>query len=359
MESKLKLKWIYWACAGLLTLLSIYVLYLLSPLLSPLFRGLAFSLMPFLLGGFIAYLLHPLVEKMVERGVSRTIAIVLIYILFFGIIGISLFKGIPAFINQLRELSQSAPELSRLYEEQIIALEVETLNWPDGVQEKIHNQIISFERWLSSLVEVFMNTLMKMVNFLLLLAIVPFIAFYFLKDIHRVKKAAWKLTPSKWRSRALRFVNELDCSLGGYIRGQLLVCFLAGAASALLFTFIGLKYAVLLGLIIGLTNVIPYFGPIIGAVPAIFVALTMSVQMAIYTAIIVFILQFIEGNVLSPWIVGKSVHLHPLFIIGALLIGGEAGGVFGLIVAVPVLIIFKAAFAAERRVKVRLQKVPR
>ncbi|KMY54840.1 membrane protein [Bacillus sp. FJAT-27231] len=359
MESRLKLKWLYLASAALFTLLTVYVIYLLNPVISPLFHGIMISLMPFLLGGFIAYLLHPLVEKMVEQGVSRTMAILLIYILFFGIIGICLFRGVPLFINQLRELSQSAPEISRMYEKQIVALEAETLTWPDGIQEKIHNRIVGFERWLSGLVEAFMNVLMKMVNFLLLLAVVPFISFYLLKDIHRVKKAAWTFTPKKWRTRALRFVRELDSSLGGYIRGQLFVCLVIGTVAALLFTFIGLKYAILLGLIIGITNVIPYFGPIIGAVPAVFVALTMSGQMALYTAIIVLILQFIEGNVLSPWIVGKSVHLHPLFIIGALLLGGEAGGVLGLIVAVPVLIIFKAAFMAERRIKVRLKKAPR
>lgn len=359
MENKFKLKWLYLACAGLLTLLTLYVAYLLNPVLGPLFQGLVVSLMPFVLGGFIAYLLHPLVERMVERGVSRTMAILLIYILFFGLLGIGLFRGVPLFIDQLRELSQSAPELSRLYENQIVALEAETLSWPDGIQEKIHNRIIGFEQWLSGLVEAFMNVLMKMVNFLLLLAIVPFISFYLLKDIHRVKKAAWTFTPKKWRTRALRFVKELDQSLGGYIRGQLLVCLLTGTAAALLFTLVGLKYAILLGLIIGITNVIPYFGPIIGAVPAVFVALTMSVQTAVYTVIIVFILQFVEGNVLSPWIVGKSIHLHPLFIIGALLIGGEAGGVLGLIAAVPVLIIFKAAFIAERRTNVRMQKAPR
>ncbi|RJS59777.1 AI-2E family transporter [Bacillus sp. PK3_68] len=358
MENKLKLKWLYLACAGLLMLLTVYVLYLLNPVLSPLLRGVLVSLMPFLLGGFIAYLLHPLVEKMAERGVSRTMSILLIYILFFGIIGICLFRGVPLFIDQLRELSQSAPELSKMYEEQIIALEAETLTWPDGIQEKIHNRIVSFELWLSGLVEAFMNVLMKMVNFLLLLAVVPFISFYLLKDIDRVKKAAWTFTPKRWRTRALRFIKELDRSLGGYIRGQLLVCLVIGAVAALLFTFIGLKYAILLGLIIGITNVIPYFGPIIGAVPAVFVALTISGRLAIYTAIIVLFLQFIEGNVLSPWVVGKSVHLHPLFIIGALLLGGEAGGIIGLIIAVPVLIIFKAAFMAERRVKVRLQKAP-
>ncbi|KKB36373.1 AI-2E family transporter [Bacillus thermotolerans] len=354
MESKLKLKWIYLACTVLLVLLSIYVLFLLRPVLIPVVRVVMISLLPFLLGGFFAYLLHPLVKIMVERGLPRTAAILVIYILFFSLIGVGLVKGTPVFIHQLKELSQSAPALSNLYERQVTALEVETLSWPDGVQEKIHNRIIRFEQWLSGLVERFMNMVLKAVNFLLLLAIVPFISFYLLKDASSVKKIAWKLTPKVWRTRGVRFVKELDRSLGGYIRGQLFVCLLIGTTATLLFTLIGLKYAVLLGLVIGFTNVIPYFGPIIGAIPALFVALTISVQTAIYAVIIVFALQFLEGNVLSPWIVGKSVHLHPLIIIGALLIGGEAGGVIGLIAAVPILIIIKSAFLARKRMKGRL-----
>ncbi|WP_232713426.1 AI-2E family transporter [Bacillus xiapuensis] len=358
MENKIKLKWLYMAGTALLTLLILYVLFLLRSVILPVLYGIWISLLPFLLGGFIAYLLHPLVQKMVKRGISRVGAIFMIYLIFFGISGLALFKGAPLFIAQLKELSASAPQISRMYEEQVAALQLESLSWPEEVQEQIRKRITGFENWLANLVEAFMNLLMKAVNFLLLLAIVPFISFYLLKDIERVKRMAWKMTPRKWRTRGLRFVSELDLSLGGYIRGQLFVCLLAGAGAALLFTVIGLKYPILLGLIIGITNVIPYFGPLIGAVPAVIVALTMSFQMAVYTAIIIFVLQFLEGNLLSPWIVGKSLHLHPLIIIGALFAGGELGGVIGMVAAVPVLIILKAAFTADRRVKDQMQTAP-
>lgn len=103
----------------------------------------------------------------------------------------------------------------------------------------------------------------------------------------------------------------------------------------------GMKYALVLGVIIGITNVIPYFGPIIGAFPAVIIALTMSFKMAIIVVVIIFGLQFVEGNILSPLIVGKSLHIHPVFIILALLIGGEVAGVVGLILAVPVFAILK------------------
>ncbi|MBM7649020.1 putative PurR-regulated permease PerM [Bacillus ectoiniformans] len=356
MESNLKLRWLYIASAALVTLLFIYVLFLLRPLLMPVFSIVLVSLLPFLLGGFIAYLLHPLVEKIIEQGFTRTWAILFIYFLFFGAAGYAVYKGTPLFIHQLRDLSASAPELSALYEKQMTALQDQTVNWPDGLQEELRERIRGFEVWLTGLFETMMNLLMKAVNFLLVLAVVPFISFYLLKDIRRVKKVMWKAAPIRWRRKVLRFVKELDNSLGCYIRGQLIVCLLTGGIAALLFYMIGLRYPILLGVIIGATNVIPYFGPIIGAVPAVFIALTMSPTMAIYTAIIVFALQFLEGNLLSPWIMGRSLHLHPLVIIGALLLGGEAGGIPGLIFAVPILIFFKAAFFAEKRAKAQKPK---
>lgn len=104
-----------------------------------------------------------------------------------------------------------------------------------------------------------------------------------------------------------------------------------------------MKYPLLLGFIIGVTNVIPYFGPIIGAIPAVIIAATLSGKMVIISLVIIFILQFLEGNILSPFIVGKSLHMHPLFIMFSLLAGGEIGGILGLILAVPILSISKVA----------------
>lgn len=139
----------------------------------------------------------------------------------------------------------------------------------------------------------------------------------------------------------MAFLHDVDRSLGSYIRGQLTVCTIIGLLATVSLWLAGIRYPLVLGVIIGITNIIPYFGPVIGAFPAIIIAATISVKMVFLVIIIIFGLQFIEGNILSPLIVGKSLHIHPVLIILALLIGGEIAGVVGLILAVPVFAVLK------------------
>lgn len=160
------------------------------------------------------------------------------------------------------------------------------------------------------------------------------------------------MTPKKWRKQGRAFVRDVDASLGGYIRGQIIVCAVIGLISSLLFWVVGMQYPLLLGAIIGITNVIPYFGPIIGAIPAVIIAATMSVKMVLIIAVIVLVLQFLEGNILSPLIVGKSLHMHPLFIMLALLAGGEIGGITGMVLSIPILAVLKV-FVLHARVHFR------
>lgn len=348
MEKRPYAKWLYRLSIALILSLFLYILYLLKPVWHPVLEVLFFSLLPFLIGGFIAYLLHPIVEKIHEAGIHRGIAIMLIYILFFGGLGYAVYKGTPIIIHQLKDLSENAPLFTKQYQRWLDYVQSETSTWPDGIQSQLEERIDGIEAWLTGLVAVVLATVMKFMNSLLLVAIIPFVSFYLLKDITKVKKFLWQLTPKKWRNSAISFSKDVDESLGGYIRGQLLVCLIIGGLSALTLWLVGMKYPLILGLIIGVTNVIPYFGPIIGAVPAAIVASTISVNMMIYVVIMVVVLQFLEGNILSPLIVGKSLHMHPLFIMAALIIGGEVGGVIGMIVAVPFLAVVKVAILHGR-----------
>lgn len=343
MDPKRCIKWMYKLGFLLMVFVTLYFLLLLKPVWMPFLNVLLTALLPFFLGAFITYLLHPLVEKLYLAGLPRGLSIFLIYLLFFGGVGFSIYKGLPVIIEQLDELSENAPILVSQYQRWMFHLERQTASWPDGLQEQIQARIHAFETWLTNLLALFIGWLTKMLNFLLLFAIVPFVSFYLLKDFHDVKKMIWYLTPKKWRRKGLYFLKELDESLGGYIRGQLLVCALLGTIAAFLFWIIDMKYPVLLGIIIAITDIIPYFGPIIGAVPAVIIAAAMSGKMAVYVIIIIFVIQFLEGNVLSPYIVGKSLNMHPLFIMAALIIGGEMGGIMGLILAVPILAVMKVA----------------
>jgi len=338
---EIRMKWYYRIGFLLLLLIAIFVFLKISFVWMPIVRMAAIIILPFVIGGFITYLLHPIVEKLHEKGLHRGLAIIFIYIIFFGGIGIGLYKGIPAIIDQLKDLSENAPAFAEQYRSWIDTLQSHTRAWPDGLQVRMNEGIDTFEKKMDSLLTIIVNILMKFLNSALIMLIIPFIAFYMLKDFALIKRAVWYITPKKWRKKGTLFLKDVDESLGSYIRGQLLVCVIIGSISALLFWVFDLKYPLLLGLIVGATNVIPYFGPIIGAVPAVIIATTTSIKLVIITLVIVFGLQFLEGNILSPYIVGKSLHMHPLVIMVALTAGGEIGGILGLILAVPVLAVLK------------------
>lgn len=311
----------------------------------PILETIVIIIVPFVIAGFITYLLHPIVEKLHEKGLNRGLAILLIYCLFFGGVGYSLYKGIPAFIEQLKDLSESAPILAEQYRGWIKTIQEHTSEWPDGIQGKMNDGIDAFEKRLDTFLTVLVEFLLNFLNFALVIMIIPFIAFYMLKDFPVLKRAAWYLTPRNWRQQGIHFLRDVDESLGSYIRGQLLVCIIIGGASALVFWIFHLKYPLLLGIIIGVTDIIPYFGAILGAVPAVIIAATVSVKLVIITIATIVILQFLEGNILSPYIVGKTLHMHPLLIMLAITAGGEVGGIIGLLFAVPILVVLRVAIS--------------
>lgn len=338
-----RLKWYYRIGLILLLLISIYVLLKIRVVWMPVLKITLIILLPFMIAGFITYLLHPIVEKLHQKGLHRGMAIFLIYFLFFGGLGLSLYKGIPMFISQLKDLSESAPILTEQYRSWINALQAHTAEWPDGIQGRMNDGIDAFEKKLDTVLALLVNYMLNFLNSAIVIMMIPFIAFYMLKDMKRIKRFVWYITPKSWRRKGAHFLRDVNESLGSYIRGQLLVCIIIGGASALAFWLVHLKYPLLLGFIIGTTDLIPYFGPFIGAVPAVIIAATVSVKLVIMIIIIIFVLQFLEGNILSPYIVGKTLHMHPLLIMLAITAGGEIGGLVGLLLAVPVLVIIKVA----------------
>ena len=302
-----------------------------------------------MIAAFITYLLHPIVERIHEGGLHRGLAVGIIYVVFFGGIGIAIYKGLPEMIKQLKDLSESVPELANQYMGFIDMIQKKTEAWPDGIQERVNDSIVAIEQKLALLLEKIINMIIEIISSIFTIVLIPFISFYMLKDFAAIKKVVWYLTPRKWRKVGAHFLRDVDKSLGSYIRGQIFVCIVIGALSTILFWIFHMKYPLLLGLIIGITNIIPYFGPVIGAIPALIIASALSVKMMIITVCIILGMQFLEGNILSPLIVGKSLHMHPLVIMLALLLGEELGGILGLILSIPILAIFKVGFVHIRK----------
>ncbi|MBB6282910.1 AI-2E family transporter [Geobacillus subterraneus] len=323
----------------------VYLIVRMKDVWWPVVDFVATALAPFLLAAFITYLLHPLVEYLHGKGMPRALAILLIYLLFFGSVGYGVYRGMPVLIAQLRELDERLPSLMNTYRQWARHIHDETSTWPMEVHTRIEAMFMQLEEAAARAVTTAINAAKSLIGSAATVLLIPFIVFYMLKDIDVLKKAVWYMTPKRWRGPGMAFLKDVDESLGGYIRGQLFVCAAIGSAASLGLWLAGMDYPLLLGFVIGLTNIIPYFGPLIGAIPAAILAATISLKMVIIVLAIIFALQFLEGNVLSPLIVGKSVHMHPLVIMLALFAGGELAGVPGLILAVPTAAVLKVAIA--------------
>ncbi|MCT2537651.1 AI-2E family transporter [Aquibacillus koreensis] len=341
MFNQKKMRFLYWILIGILLFLFIYLLTILFPfyrsLLSVVFRILA----PFIIAGLIAYLLHPLIEKLHKYNYPRWFAIIGIYLIFFGGLGYVLYKAYPPFINQLKDLNENLPHFMDMYRQAIYEVYESTSFLPETVHDKMDEFFHDLEDMIGTLLTNIVMQVTKLMDVVIVIAVIPVLVFYMLKDFKLIQSSMWKLTPKKYREDGKELFDKIDKSLGDYIRGQLLVCFFVSLTTYGILWFIDMEYPLILAIIMGITNIIPYFGPILGAVPAVIIAFTISGKMVLYVIIAVFIVQIIEGNLLSPFIVGKSINIHPILIIFALLVGGEVGGIIGMIVAVPILSVIK------------------
>lgn len=325
----------------------------LYPLYEPLWSALKGVFLPFFLSALITYLLHPLVEYVHDKGLPRFVAILSIYFLFFGGLGYAAVKGFPYFIVQMKQLLENVPALAADYKELLYKVDKGTSALPYSVHSKIENYIVKMETNAQNILTNAIFSFKKIVDYFFVIVVVPFLVFYFLNDFEKLKKAAWYITPRRYRNEGVHLVKDIDQSLGGYIRGQLFVGAILGAAAMIALWLVGMPYPILLGLVIAITDIIPYFGPILGAIPVVLIALTISWKMVWVTVGIMLVLQFIEGNILGPFIVGRNLHIHPVFIIFSLLLGGELAGVPGMILAVPIFSVIKVIVIHIREHRLR------
>lgn len=337
----IQLKWIYRLLLTLLILLLCYFIFLLRHIWSGFFHILWIGTIPFLVSGFISYILHPFIRLLKKWGVNRWVALLSVYFLFFGAVVLAVYLGIPAFYEQMKEFSKQTPTLTEKYHDLVLNFENQSRQLPFGIHKKLHEVIYHYERNMANHADGLGKKFTHLPSFILTLTTIPFITYYMLHDHVKIKDFFIGLIPRKWQSSVRALFLELDYSLGGYIRGQLFVCLLIGVLSYFAYLMIGMQYPLLLSVIVGVTNIIPTFGPIFGAIPALLIAFTISKGMIIKVFITNAVLQLIEGNLISPIIMGKSLRLHPLFIMFALIIGEEIGGLLGIVFSVPILAVIK------------------
>lgn len=302
-------------------------------------------LLPFVIAGFFAYLLYPIVVQLERWHIQKSFALFFIYLLFF----VGLFfvgsRGLPVLYNELQDLSIYLPELIDVYEQLIYSLHASTAFLPEAVHEQIDELIIDVEIALEQQLENILHHFLHAFDYLFTVILIPVILFYLLKDYERLKQYMLSVIPNKYRKRTLTFLNAFHIGLGNYLRGQLIVSSLVFTFTYIVYHFLGLRYAFALSLFTGLMNIIPYFGPIIGMIPAVLIAFASSFKLVIFVIVTIIAIQIIEGVFLSPYVMGKSVRLHPLVIIFVLICSAKIGGFFVMIIAIPFVTIARAVWS--------------
>ncbi len=331
------------AACILMAVLIIFMIQLIMPSMAGVFRSLKVILMPFVIAMIISYILNPIVNLLHERKVPRTLAILLIYALFISVVSVIVMNVVPMFMKQLRELNEYLPEITSKVQMFVDGV-YENKELPFGIREAFETAMIQLEETLTQGMTNMIQTIGSTISMFFIALIVPFVAFYMMKDIKLIEKTVLALIPRKHRKGSIRLLLDIDKALGNYVRGQFIVCFVIGLMAYIGYWLIDLPYPLLLASGVAVFNIVPYLGPFLGAAPALIMASTISLKMVLMVALVNLVIQALESNVVSPQVVGRSLEMHPLVIIFALLVGGEVAGIVGLILAVPFFAVVKVVF---------------
>ncbi|MEF2968926.1 AI-2E family transporter [Paenibacillus sp. M1] len=323
----------------LLGLVILYFVWLLRPMFAVVYGFLKAIFSPFIIAVIISYVLNPVVKMLGGRKVPRTAAVLLIYAVFLTSLAVILMNVIPMFIEQLEELGEHLPELT-LHTQQLMNRWDNTL-LPGSIRMGMNNWFFQFENRLAAAISSFLNNIGTTIGVVFNAFIIPFLIFYMLKDFEVFERMILKYLPRSRRKSIVSLLKDIDEALGNYVRGQLLVCVIIGVLAYIGYMIIGMPFALIFAGVVAVCNVIPYLGPFLGAAPAMLMATTISWKMVLMVLLVNMLCQMVESNVISPQVVGRSLHLHPLLIIFALLVGGEVGGVVGLVLAVPFFAVGK------------------
>ena len=329
-------------------------------------------LLPFVVGAIVAYLLNPLVQKLGGRGIKRWVASLLILGLFccaiMLIVGISaplLVREISDFLTHLPEYSRKA---SALVQSRMNMLEQKTgVDLMDkihaSIQEDIGKTLQMSQQVVGNVAAGILMGGSAIVGFVTTALLIPIVAYFMMKDWPRITSFVHNLIPTAHKKTVNKLLSQIDKKISGFIRGQLSVCAILGGMYAISLSIAGLEYGALIGLATGMLSIIPYVGSTIGLITSLGVAALQTGGDMSFIGIIAAIFftgQFIEGNFISPKLIGDSVGLHPLWVIFALMAGGSLLGLTGMLIAVPLAAIVSVllGFAIDQYRNSEFYKTP-
>lgn len=326
-------------------LLSIVFLYLFFSLLNR-YTVLSDTFFTIIFSAILAYLFNPIINYLQEKNINRMIGVLLLYLGIVCFLLIFALLVIPRSSTEIKGLINNMPG----YIERISKITDEIYNkyystigeLPpifQGVQQVVMENIVGLEHMIMDGLKSFIGGILKTFSKFVSLVLTPILTFYFLVDKDYFKEKIMGFIPRKNKEEYMKLFLEIDRSMSLFVRGRIIMAAYVGVATAIILLILRIDFALLIGFITGIADIIPYIGPFLGFLPAVFFAYLESPIKAIWVSILFILIQWVENNILAPKILGDSTGLHPLIVLISIIIGGGIFGVLGMILAVPVVAI--------------------
>jgi predicted PurR-regulated permease PerM len=322
-----------WSIVGLLVALWAVLLVL---------GRLRILLAPVVLATALIYVLNPIVNRLHKARLHRIVGSFIAFSILIGTLVLIGFLVAPSITDQASQLSAEFPEI---YEKSAGEIEdlVEDLGfgsidvWSyDELQDYLNDPEVQ-DRFFSAALDRVGDVTSGLLEAILVFLVAPVVAFYMLIDLPRVRQQVVSMVPQAHRPEVLHVSRRLGTAIGGFLRGQVIVALIVGVMMSIGFRIIDLDFWLIIGMIAGFLNIIPFVGPWVGGILGVMVGLvTADVQTAVYAALVALIVQQIDNNFISPTVLRATVRLHPAVVLLVLILGGGIGGLWGVLLAVPV-----------------------
>ncbi|MEK7653293.1 MAG: AI-2E family transporter [Patescibacteria group bacterium] len=290
----------------------------------------------------LASAFDPWVDWLQKNKVPRSLSIFLIYLILILVLGGAVYLIIPPIVTEVNAISQDFP----FYWEKIKT----GLNWLEAYSDtynldaSIQNSLGAFEANIGRAAGSVFNTVTSLFGGLISFLIILVITFYMTVEEQAMKRTLRSLVPLKYQPYLTHLVNRIQEKIGWWLRGQLLLSFIIFLLSLIGLTLLQVKYVWVLALFAGVTELVPYLGPFLGAIPAVFIAFTQSPVLAFWVIVLYIVIQQLENHLIVPKVMQKAVGLNPIVIIVAILIGARLAGILGVLLAVPVATALSVVF---------------
>jgi predicted PurR-regulated permease PerM len=296
-------------------------------------------MLPFLVGGALAYFLDPVADRLQRAGLSRVAATALITLVALLSVALLVLAVIPSLIQQTTALINAAPEIAHRLQLFLVEKFPELTDSTSTIRTTLAEIGAAVQAKGAALAQGVLTSALSLLSAVVFIVVVPVVAFYMLMDWDHMVARIDHMLPRDHAPTIRRLAGEINDALSAFVRGQLTVCFLLGSFYSVALMFAGLQFGLVVGAIAGAITFIPYVGSLVGGALAIGLALFQFwgdwLSIGLVAAIFA-VGQFLEGNILTPKLVGKSVGLHPVWLMFALSVFGSLFGFVGMLVAVPV-----------------------